>query len=174
MECLLQCQLDTLWICLFTLNTHWGPWHCLLGSTCLLIEMYLSTDLLDKKRSAISCLLLPHMSWSQTTLHLTSPLQSLVNKPTMYLEEFQSGLYGTWVHVSNICCTVQQHELTRKKCKGSPFNVVKSYSCSLSPNIWSRSTAHELRVWSQRINAIGAVSTEGLEDVYINLKPFSI
>ena len=47
-----------------------------------------------------------------------SVIQSLVNKPTMYLEELQSELYeltGTWVHVSTICRTVQHLGLTRKK-----------------------------------------------------------
>ena len=42
--------------------------------------------------------------------------QSLVNKPTMYLEELQSELYeltGTWVHVSTICRTVQHLGLTQ-------------------------------------------------------------
>ena len=47
-----------------------------------------------------------------------SLLQSLDNKPTMYLEELQSELYeltGTWVHQSTICRTVHHLGLTRKK-----------------------------------------------------------
>ena len=129
-----------------------------------------------------------------------SLLQSLVNKPTMYLEELQSELHectGTWVHVSTICCTVHYLGLTRKKvqrvalqcseelqvqfmAKISMFNLemiiwvdetgsarrnsVRSYSYSLKR---MRAVSHELRVSGKRINAIGAMSTEGMEDVYI-------
>ena len=53
-----------------------------------------------------------------TEFEQISILQSLVNRPTMYLEELQSELYdltGTWVHVSTICRTVQRLGLTRKK-----------------------------------------------------------
>ena len=45
-------------------------------------------------------------------------LQSLMIKPTMYLEELQTelnDLMGTWVHISTICRTVQRLGLTRKK-----------------------------------------------------------
>ena len=43
-------------------------------------------------------------------------------------------------------------------------NSVRSYGYSLKG---MRAVSHELRVSSQRINAIGAMSTEGMEDVYI-------
>ena len=56
-----------------------------------------------------------------TEFEQVAMLQSLMIKPTMYLEELQSELYdltgttGTWVHVSTICRTVQRLGLTRKK-----------------------------------------------------------
>ena len=43
-------------------------------------------------------------------------------------------------------------------------NSVRSYGYSLKG---MRAVSHELRVSGQRINAIGAMSTEGMEDVYI-------
>ena len=45
-------------------------------------------------------------------------LQSLINKPTIYLEELQNDLYltcGTWVHLSSICRTVHHLGFTHKK-----------------------------------------------------------
>ena len=45
-------------------------------------------------------------------------LQSILHKPTAYLEEIQQDLLdttGTWVHVSTICRTVKQRGFTRKK-----------------------------------------------------------
>lgn len=45
-------------------------------------------------------------------------LQSILHKPTAYLEEIQQNLFdttGTWVHVSTICRTVKQRGFTRKK-----------------------------------------------------------
>ena len=61
-----------------------------------------------------------------------SILQSLANKPTMYLQELQAELYdltGTWVHISTICRTVHRLGLTRKKCKELHFNVVSKLKC---------------------------------------------
>ena len=43
-------------------------------------------------------------------------LQSILHKPTAYLEEVQQDLFdttGTWVHVSTICRTIKQREFTR-------------------------------------------------------------
>ena len=45
-------------------------------------------------------------------------LQSILHKPTAYLQEIQQDLLdttGTWVHVSTICRTVKQRGFTRKK-----------------------------------------------------------
>ena len=45
-------------------------------------------------------------------------LQSLINKPTIHLEELQNDLYltcGTWVHLSTICRTVHRLGFTRKR-----------------------------------------------------------
>ena len=126
-----------------------------------------------------------------------SILQSLANKPTIYLEELQTELYdltGTWVHASTICRTIHRLGLTRKKvhrvalqCREEmqlkfmaeislfePEMIIwvdetgsarrKSYGYSLKG---IRAVSHELRVSRRRINAISAMSTEGIEDVYI-------
>ena len=40
-------------------------------------------------------------------------LQSILHKPTAYLEKVQQDLFdttGTWVHVLTICCTIKQCE----------------------------------------------------------------
>ena len=104
---------------------------------------------------------------------------------------------GTRVHVSTICCTVHYLGLTRKKVQKvalqcseelqvqfmaeiSMFNPemiiwvdetgsarkdsVRSYSYSLKGMC---AISHELRVSGQRNNAIVAMSTEVMEDVYI-------
>ena len=45
-------------------------------------------------------------------------LQSILHKPTAYLEEVQQDLFdttGTWVHISTICRTIKQRGFTRKK-----------------------------------------------------------
>jgi transposase len=158
------------------------------------IALYQSTGTVEpsKQRHGPPCVL---SEFEQISL-----LQSLVNKPTMYLEELQSELYeltGTWVHVSTICRTVQHLRLTRKKVQrialqcseelqlqfmaeismfdpemiiwvdetgSARRNSVRSYGYSLKG---MRAVSHELRVSGQRINAIGAMSTEGMEDVYI-------
>ena len=106
-------------------------------------------------------------------------------------------LTGTWVHVSTTCCTVQHLGLTRKEVQrialqcseklqlqfmaeismfdpemiiwvdetgSARRNSVRSYGYSLRG---MRAISHDLRVSGQRINAIGAMSTEGMEDVYI-------
>lgn len=135
-----------------------------------------------------------------TEFEQVSILQSLANRPTMYLEELQSELYdltGTWVHISTICRTVHRLGLTRKRvqrvalqCReelqlqfmaeismfepemiiwvdetgSSRRNAVRSYGYSLKG---MRAVSHKLSVSGRRINAIGAISTEGLEDVYI-------
>ena len=104
---------------------------------------------------------------------------------------------GTWVHVSTICRTVHYLGLTRKKVQrvalqcseelqlqfmaeismfnpemiiwvdetgSAQRNSVRSYGYNLKG---MRAVSHELRVSGKRINAIGAMSTEGMEDVYI-------
>ena len=127
-------------------------------------------------------------------------LQSLMIKPTMYLEELQTELYdltGTWVHVSTICRTVQRLGLTRKKVQlvalqcsmemqarfmaeisifdpqmlvwvdetgSARRNSVRTYGYSLKG---MRAVSHQLRVGGKRINAIGVMSMQGMEDVYI-------
>ena len=45
-------------------------------------------------------------------------LQSLIQKPTIYLHEVQERLFqvtGIWVHVSTICRTIKEQGFTRKK-----------------------------------------------------------
>ena len=45
-------------------------------------------------------------------------LQSILHKPTAYLEEVQQELFditGTWVHISTICRSIKQHGFSRKK-----------------------------------------------------------
>ena len=45
-------------------------------------------------------------------------LQSILHKPTAYLEEVQQELFditGTWVHLSTICRAIKQQEFSRKK-----------------------------------------------------------
>ena len=81
------------------------------------ISLYQSTGTVEpsKQHHGPLCLL--------SEFEQVSPPQSLVNKPTMYLEELQSELYnltGTWVHVSTICRTVQHLE---RKCKGLPLKA---------------------------------------------------
>ena len=158
------------------------------------ISLYQSTGTVEPRKQ---CHGPPHVlnKFEQISL-----LQSLVNKPTMYLEELQSELYeltGTWVHVSTICRIVQHLGLAKKKvqrialqCSGelqlqfmaemSMFdpqmiiwvdetgsawrNSVRSYGYGLRG---MHTISHELRVLGQRINGIGAMSTEGMEDVYI-------
>ena len=106
-------------------------------------------------------------------------------------------LTGTRVHMSTICRTVQHLGLTRKKVQrialqcseelqikfmaeismfnpemiiwidetgSARRNSVRSYGYSLKG---MRAVSHELRVSGQRINAIGVMSTEGIEDVFI-------
>ena len=128
-------------------------------------------------------------------------LQSLMIKPTMYLEELQTELYdltGTWVHVSTICRTVlvQRLGLTRKKVQlvdlqcsmemqarfmaeisifdpqmlvwvdetgSARRNSVRTYGYSLKG---IRAVSHQLRVGGKRINAIGVMSMQGMEDAY--------
>ena len=100
-------------------------------------------------------------------------------------------------YVSTICRTVQHLGLTREKMQrialqcseelqlqymaeismfdpemiiwvdetgSARRNSVRSYGYSLKG---MRAVSHELRVSGHRINAIGAMSTEGMEDVYI-------
>lgn len=61
-----------------------------------------------------------------TEFEQVAVLQSLMIKPTMYLEELQSelcDLTGTLVHVSTICRTVHRMGLTRK-CRWLHFSAV--------------------------------------------------
>ena len=153
------------------------------------ISLYHSTGTVEpsKQHHGPLCLL---SEFEQISL-----LHSLVNKPTMYLEELQSQLYertGKWVHVSTICRTVQHLGLTRVQrialqCSEelqlyfnadiSMFNPGKIIwvdetgsarrSSVRSYGYGMRAVSHELRISGQRINAIGAISTEGMEGVYI-------
>ena len=106
-------------------------------------------------------------------------------------------LTGTWVHVSTICRTVHHMGLTRKKVQmvalqcsmemqakfmaeismfdphmlvwvdetgSTRRNSVRAYGYSLKG---TRAVTHQLRVGGKRINAIGVMSTQGMEDAYI-------
>ena len=45
-------------------------------------------------------------------------MQSIIHKPTLYLQEVQEHLYsatGKWVSASTICRTIKVREFTRKK-----------------------------------------------------------
>ena len=135
-----------------------------------------------------------------TEFEQVAVLQSLMIKPTMYLEELQSELYdltGTWVHVSTICRTVLRLGLTRKKVQlvalqcsmemqaqymaeisvfdpqmlvwvdetgSARRNSVRAYGYSLKG---MRAVSYQLRVGGKRINAIGVMSMQGMEDAYI-------
>ena len=42
-------------------------------------------------------------------------LQSILHKPTAYLDEKLFDIIGKWVHLSTICRTIKQHGFSRKK-----------------------------------------------------------
>ena len=127
-------------------------------------------------------------------------LQSMIYKPTIYLEELQHDLheaFGTWVHLSTICRTVHRLGFTRKRvqqiaiqCSETLRNEYMAEISMFDPDmlIWvdetgsnrrdsirtygyscqgMRAVSHVLRVSGSRINAIGILSTEGIEDVYL-------
>ena len=106
-------------------------------------------------------------------------------------------LTGTWVHVSTICRTVQRLGLTRKKVQlvalqcsmemqarfmaeislfdpqmlvwvdetgSNRRNSVRAHGYSLKG---MRAVSYQLRVGGKRINAIGVMSMQGMEDAYI-------
>ena len=127
-------------------------------------------------------------------------MQSLIAKPSIYLDEVQEHLFnatGTWVSLSTICRTVQRLGFTRKKLTkiamqqsdelrgqfmmeisvfepemivwvdetGSDRrNAVRSYGYSLRG---MRAFSRVLRVGGKRLNAIAAMSLQGVEDIYI-------
>ena len=124
-------------------------------------------------------------------------LQSLVNKPTIYLEELQKDLNeatGTLVSLVTICQTEHRLGFTRKRVQKIALqrsdDLRAQYISVFSPEmlVWVDETgsdrqnairsygyslrgmhaqSYQFRVGGCRISAVGIMTTEGIEDAYL-------
>ena len=127
-------------------------------------------------------------------------LQSLLDNPSMFLDELQqelANITGTDVHISTICRTIHHLGITRQRLRqialqqnldqralfmldismfdpemivwidemGSDCrNSIRAYGHGLRG---LTPVKHQLKVWGKRISAIGVMTTDGIDDVFV-------
>ena len=127
-------------------------------------------------------------------------LQSLLDDPSMFLDELQqelANITGTLVHISTICRTIHRLGMTRQKLRHIALQQSLDQRALFMLDIsmfdpemivWLDETGsdrrdgvraygyglrgltpvkHQLKVWGKRISAIGVMTMEGIEDVFV-------